>query len=93
MVALDDDEDDEEEQDPDAEEGSDEDQAEAEEDEEEDDGSRNHAWFVVFADVPEPSLLVTVVVDDGDSGAGVAGPIARQVLERTMFSGWVPVLN
>ena len=67
--------------------------AEDADEEEEDDGTRNHAWFVAFADVPEPSLLVTVVVDDGDSGATVAGPIARNVLERTMFSGWAPVLN
>ena len=63
------------------------------EDAEEDDGVRNNAWFVVYADVPEPSLLVTVVVDDGDSGSTVAGPIARNVLERTMFAGWVPVLE
>ncbi len=65
----------------------------AEEEEEEDDGTRNHAWFVVWADVPEPSLLVTVVLDDGESGAGDAGPIARIVLERTMLSGWVPSLD
>ena len=65
----------------------------AEEEEEEDDGTRNHAWFVVWADVPEPSLLVTVILDDGESGAGDAGPIARIVLERTMLSGWVPTLD
>ncbi len=65
----------------------------AEEEEEEDDGTRNHAWFVVWADVPEPSLLVTVVLDDGESGAGDAGPIARIVLERTMLSGWAPTLE
>ena len=64
-----------------------------EEEEEEDDGTRNHAWFVVWADVPEPSLLVTVVLDDGESGAGDAGPIARIVLERTMFAGWAPSLD
>ena len=63
------------------------------EEEEEDDGTRNHAWFVVWADVPEPSLLVTVVLDDGESGAGDAGPIARIVLERTMLSGWAPTLE
>ena len=91
LVRLDDDEEEEDEQ---AEEQPEQAEGTAdEEEEEEDDGTRNHAWFVVFADVPEPSLLVTVVVDDGDSGAKVAGPIARQVLERTMFSGWVPVLN
>ena len=67
--------------------------AEAAGEEEEDDGTRNHAWFVVYADVPEPSILVMVVVDDGDSGATVAGPIARTVLERTIFSGWAPVLD
>ncbi len=64
---------------------------EEDEEEEEDDGTRNHAWFVVWAEVPEPSLLVTVVLDDGDSGAADAGPIARNVLERTILAGWVPV--
>ena len=68
-------------------------QAQAEEEEEEDDGIRNNAWFVVYADVPTPSLLVTVVVDDGDSGSAVAGPIARAVLVRTMSAGWVPILE
>ena len=48
---------------------------------------------MVWAEVPEPSLLVTVVLDDGDSGAADAGPIARNVLERTILAGWVPVLG
>ena len=64
-----------------------EDQAPAEEGEADD--TRNHAWFVVWANVPLPKALVTVVVDDGESGADVAGPIARLVLERTLLSGWV----
>ncbi len=74
------------EEEPEEDEGDEEDA----EEEEEDDGTRNHAWFVVWANAPAPSLLVTVVLDDGDSGADDAGPIARTVLERTMLAGWAP---
>lgn len=50
---------------------------------------RTHALFVAYANTTEPKVLVTVVIDDGESGASVAGPIARLVLERSLLSGWV----
>ena len=56
----------------------------------EDLGEQSHALFVAYANTPDPKLVVTVVLDDGESGADDAGPIARQILEVTMLSGWVP---
>ena len=51
---------------------------------------QSHALFVAYANTPDPRLVVTVVLDDGESGADEAGPIARQILEVTLLSGWVP---
>jgi len=48
-----------------------------------------HALFVAYANTNDPQLLVTVVLDEGESGADDAGPIARQVLERSVQAGWV----
>ncbi len=48
-----------------------------------------HALFVAYADTNNPQLLVTVVLDEGESGADDAGPIARQILERSMQAGWI----
>ncbi|MEE9277266.1 MAG: penicillin-binding transpeptidase domain-containing protein [Dehalococcoidia bacterium] len=48
-----------------------------------------HAWFVAFANFNDPRLVVTVVIDDGASGASEAGPIVRSILERSLLSGWV----
>ena len=56
------------------------------EDEEE---SVNHAWFAAYANSGDPKLVVAVVLDDGESGADDAGPIARTVLERSLLSGWI----
>ncbi len=48
-----------------------------------------HALFVAYANINDPQLLVTVVLDEGESGADDAGPIARQVLERSVQAGWL----
>jgi len=39
------------------------------------------AWFVGIAPVSLPTYVVTVVVERGGSGGGVAAPVARQVLQ------------
>ncbi|MGB9358268.1 MAG: penicillin-binding transpeptidase domain-containing protein [Acidimicrobiia bacterium] len=39
------------------------------------------AWFVGIAPVSSPKYVVTVVVERGGSGGGVAAPVARQVLQ------------
>ena len=71
------------------------DQQASEEDEQEEEEDRigpytTHAWFAAWANYDEPRLVVTVVLDDGESGSDDAGPIARRVLEGAMLNDWVP---
>ncbi len=42
---------------------------------------RDHALFVAFAPVDDPRIAVAVIVENGGSGSGVAGPVARQVID------------
>ena len=41
---------------------------------------RHHAWFVGWAPLAEPSLVVAVLVEHGGGGGPVAAPIAGEVL-------------
>ena len=43
---------------------------------------RDHALFVAFAPVEDPHVAVAVIVENGGSGSGVAGPVARSVLDQ-----------
>jgi penicillin-binding protein 2 len=52
---------------------------------------RDHALFVGFAPADAPRYAVAVVVEHGGGGSAVAGPIARDVLLRTM-TGQLPPL-
>jgi len=36
---------------------------------------------VAFAPVEDPRIAVAVIVENGGSGSGVAGPVARQVID------------
>ena len=40
-----------------------------------------HAWFVGFSDTGNTDIVVTVIVEAGQSGSAVAVPIARAVFE------------
>jgi len=40
----------------------------------------NHAWFVAYAPVGQPTVAVAVLVEHGGSGGTVAAPLARRVL-------------
>ncbi|MHC8734072.1 penicillin-binding protein 2 [Arenicellales bacterium IMCC56312] len=42
---------------------------------------RDHALFIAFAPVENPKIAIAVVVENGGSGAGVAAPVARKVLD------------
>ena len=44
---------------------------------------RPHALFVAFAPFDNPQYAVSVVVEHGNSGAGAAGPLARDILVET----------
>jgi penicillin-binding protein 2 len=41
----------------------------------------SHAWFVGFAPVENPEIAVSVVVEQGGSGSGVAAPVAKSIFE------------
>ncbi|WP_027330313.1 penicillin-binding protein 2 [Marinimicrobium agarilyticum] len=45
---------------------------------------RDHALFVGFAPVDDPQIAVAVVVENGESGSGVAAPVARKVFDAYM---------
>lgn len=42
---------------------------------------RDHSWYVAFAPVEEPKIVVAVMVENGGFGAQSAAPIARQVFD------------
>jgi len=43
---------------------------------------RDHAWFVGFAPVEAPEIVVAAIVEHGGHGGSTAAPIVRRVLER-----------
>jgi penicillin-binding protein 2 len=45
---------------------------------------RDHAWFTAYAPADHPRIAVAVLVEHGGHGGGVAGPIAREVIEAFM---------
>lgn len=48
---------------------------------------RDHALFVAFAPAHDPKIAVAVMVENGESGSGVAGPVAKQVLDAWLLDG------
>ncbi len=46
-----------------------------------------HAWFTCFAPYDEPVVVVTVLVENGGSGARAAGPIAVEILRAALETG------
>lgn len=45
-------------------------------------GSDPHAWFNVFAPFDNPSIVITVLVENGGEGSFVAAPIAKEILTK-----------
>ena len=45
-------------------------------------GQRDHAIIVAFAPMPNPKYAVSVVIENGESGGSVAGPVAVNVLNE-----------
>jgi penicillin-binding protein 2 len=43
---------------------------------------RDHAWFVAFAPVESPEIVVAVVAEHGGHGGSAAAPIAQKVLAK-----------
>ncbi len=48
---------------------------------------RDHALFVAFAPLDEPRIAVALIVENGESGSGVAAPIARAVMDAWLGYG------
>ena len=46
---------------------------------------RDHALFVAYAPAEDAKIAVAVMVENGESGAGVAGPVARQVMDAWLL--------
>ena len=49
---------------------------------------RNHALFIGFSPDDEPRVALSVVVEHGGGGAGVAAPVAAQVMSRALELGY-----
>ncbi len=47
---------------------------------------RHHAWFVGWAPLDEPELVVSVIVEHGGDGGSVAGPVAAEIVKAAL--GW-----
>ena len=50
---------------------------------------RDHAWFVAYAPVANPTIAVAVIVEHGEGGSTKAAPIARKVIETYLGKGGV----
>ena len=49
---------------------------------------RNHGWFIAFAPVDAPSIVVAVLAENG-GGSSAAYPVARQVIDQWLLAGAV----
>ena len=47
-------------------------------------GKRDHAIIIAFAPMPNPKYAVSVVIENGESGGSVAGPVAIEVLNTLL---------
>ena len=52
-----------------------------------DDSLRDHALIIAFGPMPNPRYAVSVVVENGESGGSVAGPVAISVL-NSLIQEW-----
>ncbi len=48
---------------------------------------RDHALFIAFAPFDNPEIAVAVIVENGESGSGVAAPIAKAVMDQYLGYG------
>lgn len=46
---------------------------------------RDHALFIAYAPAEAPEIAVAVMVENGESGSGVAAPVARAVLDAWLL--------
>ena len=48
-------------------------------------GKRDHAIIVAFGPMPNPKYAVSVIIENGESGGSVAGPVAIKVLNLSLI--------
>jgi penicillin-binding protein 2 len=48
---------------------------------------RDHALFISFAPLDEPRIAVALIVENGESGSGVAAPIAKAIMDAYLGYG------
>ena len=48
---------------------------------------RDHALFIAFAPLEKPRIAVALIVENGESGSGIAAPIARSVMDAYLGYG------
>ena len=48
---------------------------------------RDHALFISFAPLDNPRIAVALIVENGESGSGVAAPIARAIMDAYLGYG------
>jgi peptidoglycan glycosyltransferase len=44
-------------------------------------GKETHAWFIGYAPVEHPKVVISVIVEEGGSGGQTAAPIARTLFD------------
>lgn len=44
-------------------------------------GKTDYAWYVAYAPVDDPQVVVAVLIEQGGGGGSVAAPVARRILE------------
>ena len=51
---------------------------------------RDHAWFVAFAPLENPRIVVAVFLEHGGQGSSAAAPVAMRVIDRYFreILGW-----
>lgn len=46
---------------------------------------RDHALFIAYAPADKPEIAVAVMIENGESGSGVAAPVAKAVLDAWLL--------
>jgi len=56
---------------------------------------RDHAWFVAFAPLRDPQIVVAVFLEHGGQGSSAAAPVAMEVIDRYFREvlGWNDVID
>lgn len=47
---------------------------------------RDHALFVAFAPAENPRIVVAIIIENGESGSGLAAPIVKQVMDAWLLN-------